>query len=100
MIYSPRPVNQFACTFLPSGVSAHWTHSYSSDAAFAPSHDTTHGKAVVFPADRGGLACSKGRRVKPEPRDNDAIRQGPPQAGWRIFPPAHSVTGHGMGVIN
>src|SRR5450631_2538392 len=29
---------------------APWTHSFQRDAAFAPSHDTTHGKAVVFPA--------------------------------------------------
>jgi hypothetical protein len=42
---------------------------FSSDAAFAPSHVTTHGKAVVFPAwIAAELVCSSEHRVKSDPR--------------------------------
>jgi hypothetical protein len=49
---------------------------FSSDVAFAPSHLTTHGKAVVFPAwIAEELACPSGHRAKSDPLDNDATQE-------------------------
>jgi hypothetical protein len=49
---------------------------FSTDAAFAPSHITTHGKAVVFPAwIAAELRCSSEQRVKSARGDNDATQE-------------------------
>jgi hypothetical protein len=58
---------------------------FSSDAAFAPSHLTTHGKAVVFPAwIAEELACPSGIAPSPIRLTMMPLKNAVAQAGWRI----------------
>ena len=74
---------------------------FSSDVAFAPSHLTTHGKAVVFPAwIAEELACSAEHRAKSVRQTMMPLKNAVAQAGWRIGRLSLSGTGHSMMIIN